>query len=248
MKKHLFILSIFLALALMLGMAYAGDDEDKPKEPKLQSICPKTLMDSSCLTCHSYPSFILKEISPESRYDYPVSGMRNIGDTVYYVIRGIDSDNVQAVFNYVEWHPPVKRIVLEIYSPGGSLFEGYKIVGLMKHMESKGYIIETRCYGFAASAGFLVMASGSKGHRFVSEIQEGMWHELITFEMFAVSGPSDKEDEARVLRHLQDTANNWLSSVSKLTKADIDLKIRKQEFWMNGKEAVEYGFADGFLK
>ena len=75
-----------------------------------------------------------------------------------------------------------------------------------------------------------------------------MWHELLSFEMFGkVSTPSDKEEEARVLRFLQDTRNEWLSQHCKLTKKELDEKIRKREFWMTGEQAIEYGFADGRL-
>ena len=239
--KRLFILSV--VLALMLGVAVAGEDEIKP-----ESICPKTLMKDSCLTCHSYPTFILKEINPESRYEYPITNMRLVGDTAHYVLQTVRAGEVQDFFDYILWHPFVKKIVIEVHSPGGSLFDGYKIVGMMQHMMAQGYVIETRVYGFAASAGFLIAASGTKGHRFVSPTSESMWHELMSFTMFAIDTPSDSEEKARVLRHLQDTANEWLASVGNLTMSELNEKIRKREFWLNGREAVEFGFADGFLK
>ena len=239
--KRLFILSV--ALALMLGVAVAGENETKP-----ESICPKTLMKDSCLTCHSYPTFILKEINPESRYEYPVTNMRLVGDTAYYVLQGVRAGEVQNFFDYILWHPFVKKIVIEVHSPGGSLFDGYKIVGMMQHMMTQGYIIETRVYGFAASAGCLIAASGSRGKRFTVKTSEWMWHELMSFTLFSIDTPSDSEEKARVLRHLQNTANVWLSSVSKLSVDDLNERIRKKEFWMSGSEAVEFGFADGFLK
>ena len=76
---------------------------------------------------------------------------------------------------------------------------------------------------------------------------ELMWHELQALEGFGVTSPSSKEDEARVLRHLQDTANGWLAEVSDLTKQEIDDMVSYKEFWLTGTEAVKYGFADGLL-
>jgi len=35
--------------------------------------------------------------------------------------------------------------------------------------------------------------------------------------------------------------------VSNLTKEEIDAKVKALEFWITGREAVEYGFADGFI-
>lgn len=241
--KRLFLLSIILSM--ICGLAFAEDKEDK-NEPK--SICPKTLMKNDCTVCHSIPSFILKEINPESRYIYPVTGMKINEDMAYYILKDIHAENVQSFFNYIQWHPRVRKIIIEVHSPGGSLFDGYKIIGLMQHMKSMGYIIETRVYGFAASAGFLVAASGTKGHRFVSKTAELMWHELMSFTMFSIDTPSDTEEKSRVLRHLQDTANKWLASVGNLTFDQLNEKIRKREFWMSGSEAIKYGFADGEMR
>ena len=249
--KRLFVLSIILVV--MVGAVYAesgpladGGVNAKPKIEK--NNCPVTRMSRNCTDCHTVPDFKLKETPPDNKYVYPLNEIKIVGDRAYFIIDTVSSERVQTFFRYVLWHPEVKTVVLEIFSPGGAMFHGYKIVGMMQEMKSKGYIVETKCYGFGVSAGFLIFTSGTKGHRFISRIAEGMWHELITFEMFKVSGPSDKEDEAIVLRHLQDGANAWLASVSNLTKEDLDAKIRKQEFWMNGEQAIEYGFADGFLE
>ena len=42
--------------------------------------------------------------------------------------------------------------------------------------------------------------------------------------------------------------NDYLATRGKLTKQEIDAKIARKEFWMSGKEAVELGFADEFIK
>jgi ATP-dependent protease ClpP protease subunit len=136
-------------------------------------------------------------------------------------------------------------MVMKIHSGGGSLFGGYQAVGVMQNWISKGYEIETRVNGFAASAAFFIFCGGST--RLVSPQAELMWHELITFSMFDVSGPADKEDQAAVLRHLQDTANTMLADMCSLTKEEIDTKIRKKEYWMNGSDAFAVGFATGLL-
>ena len=117
----------------------------------------------------------------------------------------------------------------------------------MRGWQEQGNIIETRVYGYCASAGFLIFASGTKGNRFVAPQAELMWHELQTFEFFNQSTPSSKEEEARVLRHLQDTANSWLAEVSNLTKQQVDELVKYKELWITGVQAVEYGFADALL-
>uniref|UniRef100_A0A6M3JSY8 Putative protease n=1 Tax=viral metagenome TaxID=1070528 RepID=A0A6M3JSY8_9ZZZZ len=218
-----------------------GADKDKTE----YGVCPKTKMDTSCLSCHTSPNFKLKETPPDEGLDLPLTDMKVDGDSVYYLIKAIESDPINQIFRWVRRHPAIKKVALEIHSPGGSLFDAYRIVSMIQAMQEDGYIIETKCYGFAASAGFYIFAAGNKGHRLASPNAEFMWHELLTFAMFSVSTPSSTEEQSRVLRHLQDTANNWLASVSNLTKEEIDALIHKKEFWLRGSEMIKYGFADG---
>ena len=61
--------------------------------------------------------------------------------------------------------------------------------------------------------------------------------------------PEDRPPETtRKDNHLQDIRNDYLATRGKLTKQEIDAKIARKEFWMSGKEAVEFGFADEFIK
>jgi len=210
------------------------------------SICPKTLMKASCLTCHTTPGWKLKESKPNPTWDVPMDG-EMINGKLYVYFTYVNSTPIRELYNWLQWHKDITHIVMEIQSPGGSVFEAKRIIGLMGRMKKEGYTIETHVNSFAASAGFIVFVAGSKGSRYVSPEAELMWHELITFKMFDISGPADKEDEARVLRHLQDTQNQWLAGRGNMTKAELDLAIRKKELWMNGAQAVKKGFADGFL-
>ena len=212
--------------------------------------CPTTQMTESCLACHSTPSFKLKEINPHELYDYPHGTIKILKDEKgkygYLEITEIRSNHVKDFFDYMARHG-IQRVVIELLSPGGSLFHGWRIVGLMNFWKAKGIEIETRVHGFALSAGLIVFLNGTKGKRFVSPTAELMWHELMNFKMFDFSSPSDKEDEARVLRHLQDTASGYLSQRSNLTKEEIDQLVHKKEYWVNGRQAIECGMADGLI-
>lgn len=218
-------------------------------------LCPRTGVVGpldSCLQCHTTPSFKLKERSDDEGYIYPLKNMQldfkggvPVSGTI--VLETIDSKSVAIFFDYLAMHN-VKRAIVEIHSPGGALVEAWKIVGLFKAWQTKGGVVETRTYGFAASAGFLVFVSGTKGERYVAPQAELMWHELLLIQFgIKISSPSNTEEESRVLRHLQDTANSWLAEVSNLKKEEIDDLVKKREFWMNGVEAVKYGFADHLI-
>lgn len=247
------IIIVILTLLVFNSMSIAAD---KPQSNKLQSICPKTKMSNECLTCHTVPHFKLKETLPDAMLVYPVKNMRILGweygdvNKLYalYELNSILPDEVMRFFEYV-YPKGIKKVVFEIFSPGGSLFGAQKIVSMIEEYKAKGNIVETRIYGAALSAGFYIFVSGSPGHRLVSPYADLMWHELISLKGigFVFESPSDSEESSRVLRHLQNIRNEYIASRSKLTKAQIDEKIRKKEFWMSGKQAVEYGFADGFI-
>lgn len=253
MKKTTQIGLLIIGMLFFVGTSYAQfefgeESKDHPKKPPM--FCPKTQMNESCLLCHTTPSFKLKEAPLDEANVYPNADIKirheNGHTKGFYYVSTISSHDLKEAFDYFNKHK-INHIVIEIHSPGGSVFDAWRMAGLMGEQEKFGKILETRCYGFAASAGFLIMISGTKGHRYVNTHAELMWHELLSFKMFDLSSPSDKEEQARVLRHLQDTGNDWLAQRCNLTKAQIDKKVKKREFWMTGTQAVKYGFADGFL-
>ena len=242
------LLTIIISLVFIVPCyAENGMDKEESTQPET-SLCPKTKMKDSCTRCHAIPDWTIKEKDPGANSilgSYSDIEIRDNGKTAYLYITDISSIGVANFFKYVSWHPDINKCVFEIHSPGGSLFQAWRIVGIMEVWKAKGMLIETRCYGFAASAGFILFVNGTPGHRFASATAELMWHELYTFAMFKVSRPSDSMDEAIVLRHLQNTASKYLSERSKLSAEEWDKKVHKKEFWCNGAEAIEYGVSDG---
>jgi len=256
---------VFILSFLLVSPVFASPDSDfvnsKDSEKEIKSPirphCPATKISDNdkCSLCHvmvkegGKVKYGLKEINPFDRYTMPSGRMRMVApDTIYFLLTDIDGDFFADAYHYVLMRPEIKRLILEMQSPGGSMMEAWRIVGLMDTLKASGIEVETRCHGFAASAGFMVFINGSRGNRKVSPTAELMWHELISFKFFSIETPSDKEEESRVLRHFQDNCNRWMAGRCNLTKEDLDAKIKKKEFWMTGKEAAEYGFADSLIK
>ena len=269
MKKFLMCLAVIISLILSGGTIGFAIDEGYGVYSKEQVIkivseflnqpekeqvfrCPvsKISNQDKCFGCHTYPTFAVKEADPDTLYTYPNMNTKirivNGEKRGFYFITEIASDSLKDALDYFERHN-INHIVLDIHSAGGSLFQGWRCAGLLGEAETKGKIIETNVHGFAASAAFLIAISGTRNHRYASTNAELMWHELWSFTFFALDTPSSKEEEARVLRHLQDTGNNWLASRCNLTKEEIDKLVKNKEFWMTGTQAKEYGFIDHFL-
>lgn len=240
MKKKISLM-VVIVLVFWVVSAQAGD-------PKQTQACPKTMLQTDCFNCHTIPSFKLKEAPPDETLTYPIPNMKIANNKGYLFVSQVYDDDFKKFFDYLD-HKGIKYGVIEIHSPGGGLFAATRIVNLMALWEAKGGVIETRVHGFALSAGFMIFIAGTKGYRFVSPYADLMWHEIISLEMFAIklSTPSDKEEEARVLRHLQNTRNAWIATRGKLSKEEIDEKIRKKEWWISGLDALKYGFADKLI-
>ena len=244
--KTIVILTMIVVFWATGAMA---QDKDKPP-PKVQ--CPKTTMQEDCLKCHIVGNFKVRETLPDAHLSYPNTNTKILGwETTktygYFSLKEISDDAIRDFFRYLDQHR-LNMAIVEIHSPGGALFDAQRIVNIMLEWQSKGNIIETRLYGIAASAGFYIFQAGNK--RLVSPNADLLWHEIRTIEGWGlprVMTPSDKEQEAKVFRHLQDIRNNWLATRCKLTKEKIDELIKYKDWWMSGKQAIEFGFADGYI-
>jgi ATP-dependent Clp protease protease subunit len=151
------------------------------------------------------------------------------------------------VADYLYRHPEIKELIIEVQSPGGSVMEAWRCVGLFDEMRAHGIAIETRCYGYAASAGGIILIAGDIGNRFVGPHSEIMIHKVWTFSMFDVSDPDTSEDKAKILKHFQANINEFFKERTKLTHDIINEKTNYKQWWLTGTEAVEWGVADHLI-
>ena len=247
------VLGLQPAGTIARGNEYYGYSELEKEPPQVG--CPVTLItdNDKCMKCHvlvqggNGVEFGLKEIDPYAKYEFPPSTKVVEGKLHHYLVY-VNSSDIEQLFHFVIRHPEFgKHIVIEVDSFGGGIFEAWRIKAFFTELESRGYIVETRTRGVAMSAGFIIFVSGTKGYRFVDQNSEFMLHELWSIEWPKVATPSDKEQEAKIYRHLQDNINDWVSTRGSLTKDDIDKRIKYEEMWVVGAEMVELKFADGFL-
>jgi ATP-dependent Clp protease protease subunit len=134
---------------------------------------------------------------------------------------------------------PGEEIKFFINSPGGVVTSGMVIYDTMKMLKSP---VSTICMGLAASMGSILLSGGVKGRRFVYPHSEIMIHQpslggymqgvSIDLEITAKQTKRVKEVSARIL------AENCGKKTEQILK-DFD-----RDYWMDGKEAVEYGIVD----
>lgn len=258
MVRKVFLLSAVLCF-LVVGPARGDPDvtESKEKAEKKISKCQKFEIYgeiNDCLKCHVIPTMRIRQEDPHRWRDYPNAQTRIYRDAngdygYFYFIDSVDHDlaakRFEEFFRYLEQNN-ISRAIIEIQSFGGSVFEGWRIKGIISEFQSCGMDITTKVQSVAASAATMIFLAADK--RLVAPTAELMVHELWTFKFLSIESPADKEDEARVLRHIQDTITDWIASRSNLSKVELDEKIRKKEFWIRGSDAVDMGFATGLIR
>ncbi|HLV10599.1 MAG TPA: ATP-dependent Clp endopeptidase proteolytic subunit ClpP [Halanaerobiales bacterium] len=138
---------------------------------------------------------------------------------------------------FLEADDPDKDIYLYINSPGGSVTAALAMYDTIQYIKPD---VVTICMGQAASAGALLLASGSSGKRYALPYSRVMIHQ-------PAGGVQGKATEAEIhikeLLRIRELLNEILS---KHTGKDIK-QIKKdieQDYFMTAEEAVEYGIID----
>jgi len=269
MKKYGIILIACISMLLGSAPLYAVETgtptvEDAVKGlkealEKDSGLCPvkkylKADNVEQCFKCHTTGKFNLKESDPFEKYKLPVTATGRLFDnngktTMYYQLSDISDDAIRDIFAWLEWHPEIIYVQIEIQSPGGSLMNAWRIVGVIERWKSQDptRVVETRVNGFAASAGFLIFMVGDI--RTASPTAELMWHELsISGYGYIKQSPSSSSEQARILNHLQKTTNEYISTKCNMTEDEIINAVKDgKELWINGKEALELGIATKLL-
>lgn len=128
----------------------------------------------------------------------------------------------------------VKNIVININSPGGSVFDGLAIYNILKrHKATKKVYID----GLAASAASFIAMAGDEV--IMPENAYIMIHNAWSF------GGGDKNElrkMADTLEQIDDTISNIYAEKTGKEKEEM-LSLMDEETWINGKEAFEMGFA-----
>ena len=148
---------------------------------------------------------------------------------------------VVAQLLFLESEDPKEDISVYINSPGGSVPSGLGIVDTMHHIKPD---VSTVVVGIAASMGSLILSQGAKGKRHALPNAEVMIHQPWGG---AQGQASDIEITARHIIKTRERLNKMLAkatgqSLSKIEK-DVD-----RDFFMNAKEAKDYGLIDSVYK
>lgn len=131
-----------------------------------------------------------------------------------------------------------RPISLYINSPGGSVSAGLAIYDAMRSLDRS---VITICAGMAASMAAVILAGGDR--RYILPHAEVMIHQPS-------GGALGKASDILVAAdHIRDRKKVLYEILSERTGHSYDtiLNDAEHDFWMNAKEAVDYGIVDEIL-
>ncbi|HHN93352.1 MAG TPA: ATP-dependent Clp protease proteolytic subunit [Anaerolineae bacterium] len=148
---------------------------------------------------------------------------------------------VVAQLLYLAGDDPERPIRMYINCPGGVVYHGLAIYDTMQQIPAP---VETYAVGVTASMGTVLLAAGSKGHRYA------LPH--ATIHMHPAGGSAqgyapDVEIQYKELKRIEDLIHQLLSYHTGQTVEQIAADFDRDRF-MSAEEAVEYGLVDQVLQ
>lgn len=142
---------------------------------------------------------------------------------------------------YLNHQDPEGLIHMYINSPGGEIYAGLAIYDTMQMISSP---ISTVAVGMTASFGTLLLAAGSRGHRYALPHATIHMHQPLGG---ARGQATDIEIQAREILRLKDQLNRILAAHTgqplEVIERDTD-----RDFYLTAEEAVKYGLVDKVLE
>lgn len=150
----------------------------------------------------------------------------------------VASATIKTMLYLAENGTPIK---LYIDCCGGEVRSGLAIVDAMNILSEK-VDIDVICIGKAYSMASLILAAGTKGHRYVMPHGEVMVHEPLIMDGTGGSASSVR-NKADSLISIRDKISEMLSSFTGLSTKKINSIMRANTF-MDAEKAIELGLAD----
>ena len=132
------------------------------------------------------------------------------------------------------------EVLIDINSPGGSVFAGLDIIEAFRASEAKGVRTVCRVDGMAASMGALILQSCTE--RQMTKRSTVMFHEP------EIGGVGGKSHELRRWAQTLEDLGHYLAILASarlnITVAEYEDRVRDRELWLSWDEALRLGAVD----
>lgn len=140
---------------------------------------------------------------------------------------------------YLEATDPGKEIVFYMNTPGGSITAGMAVYDTMQIVTSPITVVVT---GMAASMGSILLSAAKKGRRLLYPHSRVLIHQPLISGRF-IGPATDINIQAQEMEKLRQELNQILANASGQPLERIT-RDTDRDFYLNAKEAIEYGLAD----
>lgn len=163
-------------------------------------------------------------------------------DRIIYFTGVVDDDSCNTAVAQLLYLSSVdeRDISMYINSQGGSVVDGLGLVDTMNYISCD---ISTTCIGMAASMGSVLLSNGAKGKRFVLPHSRVMIHQVSSGAQGVLK---DLEIELEQTRRCKNDLYEILAKNTNKSFEEIERDCDRN-YWLIGKEAVEYGIVDKVL-
>jgi len=183
------------------------------------------------------------EKSPMGERAYDIYS-RLLKDRLIFLGEPIDdhvANTLIAQLLFLEAENPKEDIRIYINSPGGSVTAALALYDTMQYLKCD---VSTICIGQAASAAAVLLASGTKGKRYILPNARVLIHQIM---IGGIEGQqTEVEIQAREMLRMKNQINEILSRHTgqpvKKIEQDTD-----RDYYMSSDEAKKYGLIDKII-
>jgi len=169
-------------------------------------------------------------------------GEKLLKERVIFLDKEIDSTTASDIVSKLLYLDAENNndIKLFINSPGGEISSGLMIYDTIKLIKSD---VQTISIGLSASMAAILLLAGTKGKRKILPNSRVMLHDL------SGEAKGNFKDIITEMQEIRKTHNILFEIIRDNTNLTIDQieEYLKNDFWLNGEEALKYGIIDKII-
>lgn len=180
--------------------------------------------------------------------DFNASDKINIkllDNSVHFLVGEITEENITECIKWITYENldnKEKTLTLYINSTGGSLYDAFALIDIMKHSV---HPIRTIGIGAVMSAAFLIFASGTKGERYSATNASFMCHQFT-------ESMDNKYHDLKATMRENDLCNQRMIDILREATGLTTNKIKSKllpasDVYLTADEVIELGIADQLL-
>jgi ATP-dependent Clp protease protease subunit len=185
----------------------------------------------------------IEEFNADDRIDITL-----LKNSIFFLTGEIAEENISKCIKWITYEnldtKAEKTLTLYVNSTGGDLYQALALIDVMNTSE---YPIRTIGIGTVMSAAFLIVASGSKGERYLSQNTSCMCHQ------FAGGGGDAKFHDLKAEMKENEMLNISMTNVLVTATGKAPTYVKKRllpptDVYMSAHEMIEHGAADYILE